>query len=69
MQLFDGDQAHVTPVLQFHLFCVKFGLFLVFAQIGNIAAPAFGLARFADIAPMQDQPVVGVVPEFVGYRF
>ena len=30
------------------------------ADVGNQAAPAFGLARLADIAPVQDQPVVGV---------
>ncbi len=32
----------------------------VAADVGDEAAPAFGLARLADVAAVQDQPVVGV---------
>ena len=38
---------------------------LVLAQVGNDALAAFRLARLADIAPEQDQPVVGVDAEFL----
>lgn len=45
------------------------GFVLVFAEIGDAAAPAFWLTRFADIAPVQDQPVVGVLLVLLGNRF
>ena len=35
------------------------------AQVADRAAPAFGPARLADVAAVQDQPVVGVEPVLV----
>lgn len=45
----------------------RFGLAAEFAVFANQAAPAFGFAGFADIAPMQDQPVVGILAELLGH--
>src|SRR5688572_26897842 len=41
------------------------GLRLVGAQIHHRAAPAFGLARLADVAAVQDQPVMRAAAEWL----
>src|SRR5687767_4529418 len=40
------------------------GLLPVFAKVADQALRAAGLAREAHVAPVQDQPVVGVLEEF-----
>src|SRR5215831_20439581 len=44
-------------------------LVLVLAEVGDHALRAVRLARRADVAPVQDQPVVRVVPEFLRREF
>src|SRR6185312_17304075 len=41
---------------------VWFCLVGVLAQVADEALGALGLARYADVAPMQDEPVMGVEP-------
>ena len=45
------------------------GLVLILAQIGDDTIGAFRFARLADIAPVQDQPVMGVLFVFVRRKF
>src|SRR3546814_3654486 len=43
------------------------GLGLVAAEVGDRAAPAFGGARLADVAAVEDQPVVRADAERAGH--
>ncbi len=47
-----------------HLAC----LFCRFTDVGDNAGRAIGFACLADIAPVQDQPVMGVAHEFGRYN-
>ena len=37
------------------------------AEVADRASGAFGPARLADVAPMQDQPVMGIEPVGLGH--
>lgn len=43
-------------------------LFLILAQIYNYTGTAPGLARYTDVAPVQDQPVMGVFFKFIRHE-
>jgi len=62
-----GDRLADPLRRQFDQWCRHVaGLFRRLAEVGDDAVLAFGLPRLAGVAPMQDQPVVGVVEVLVG---
>src|SRR3546814_12184224 len=49
--------------------CLNRRLVFVVAKVGNAALRALGFARDTDVAPMQDQPVVGILHIVFGHDF